>query len=83
MLEMAGKIGDGILVNASHPSDIAFAIKMASEGMKQAGKKPEEVDIAAYTSFSINEDAKKAAKAAAPVVAFIVAGSARSSVGEA
>ncbi len=75
MLEMAGKIGDGILVNASHPSDIAFAVKMAGEGMKQVGKKPEDVDIAAYTSFSVNEDPKKAAKAAAPVVAFIVAGS--------
>jgi len=76
MLEMAGKIGDGVLVNASHPSDIGFAVKMAGEGMKQAGKKPEEVDIAAYASFSINEDSKKAVKAATPVVAFIVAGSA-------
>jgi len=75
MLEMAGKIGDGILVNASHPSDIGFAVKMAGEGMKQAGRKPEEVDIAAYASFSVNEDTKKAVKAAAPVVAFIVAGS--------
>jgi len=76
MLEMAGKIGDGVLVNASHPSDIGFAVKMAGEGIKQAGRKPEEVDIAAYTSFSISEDAKKATKAATPVVAFIVAGSA-------
>jgi len=76
MLEMAGKIGDGILVNASHPSDIGFAVKTAGEGIKQAGKKPEDVDVAAYTSFSINEDSKKAVKAATPVVAFIVAGSA-------
>jgi 5,10-methylenetetrahydromethanopterin reductase len=75
MLEMAGKIGDGVLVNASHPSDIQFAVQMANEGLKQAGKSPEEFDITAYTSFSVNEDPKKAAKAAAPVVAFIVAGS--------
>ncbi len=75
MLEMAGKIGDGILVNASHPSDIGFAVKMAGEGIKAAGRKLEEVDIAAYTSFSVNEDSKKAIKAASPVVAFIVAGS--------
>ena len=75
MLEMAGKIGDGVLVNASHPSDIEYAIKMANEGMKQAGKAASDVDIAAYTSFSVNEDPKKAVKAAAPVVAFIVAGS--------
>lgn len=75
MLEMAGKIGDGILINASHPSDVGYAIKMASEGMKQANKAPGSVDIAAYTSFSVNEDIKKALKAATPVVAFIVAGS--------
>jgi 5,10-methylenetetrahydromethanopterin reductase len=75
MLEMAGKIGDGVLVNASHPSDVEYAIKMANEGIKQAGKAPSDVDIAAYTSFSVSEDLKKAVKAATPVVAFIVAGS--------
>jgi len=75
MLEMAGKIGDGVLINASHPSDIQFAVQMANEGMKQAGKSPADVDITAYTSFSVNEDPKKAVKAATPVVAFIVAGS--------
>jgi 5,10-methylenetetrahydromethanopterin reductase len=76
MLEMAGKIGDGVLVNASHPSDIGFAVKTAHAGAVAAGRKPEEIDVAAYTSFSISDDAKKATKAALPVVAFIVAGSA-------
>ncbi|MCW4023838.1 MAG: 5,10-methylenetetrahydromethanopterin reductase [Candidatus Bathyarchaeota archaeon] len=75
MLEMAGKIGDGVLVNASHPSDIQFAVQMANQGLEQAGKSPADFDITAYTSFSVNEDPKKAVKAAAPVVAFIVAGS--------
>jgi 5,10-methylenetetrahydromethanopterin reductase len=75
MLEMAGKIGDGVLINASHPSDVEYAVKTINEGMKQAGKKPSDVDITAYTSFSVNEDMKKALKAASPVVAFIVAGS--------
>jgi 5,10-methylenetetrahydromethanopterin reductase len=75
MLKMAGKIGDGVLVNASHPSDIEFAVKTSGEGAKEAGKNPADIDVAAYTSFSVNEDPKKAVKAAAPVVAFIVAGS--------
>lgn len=74
MLEMAGAIGDGVLVNASHPSDIEFAVKTSGKGAVAAGKKPSDVDIAAYTSFSVSEDTKKATKAAAPVVAFIVAG---------
>jgi 5,10-methylenetetrahydromethanopterin reductase len=75
MLELAGKIGDGVLINASHPKDVGYAVNCASEGIRQAGKKPSDVDIAAYTSFSVNEDLKKALKAATPVVAFIVAGS--------
>jgi len=75
MLEMAGKIGDGVLINASHPSDVEYAVKLANEGMRQANKAASDVDIAAYTSFSVNEDIKKALKAATPVVAFIVAGS--------
>ena len=36
---------------------------------------PKEVDIAAYTSFSVAENEKKARKPAVPVVAYIVAGS--------
>jgi 5,10-methylenetetrahydromethanopterin reductase len=75
MLELAGKISDGVLINASHPSDIEFAVKAANEGARQAGKQPSDLDITAYTSFSVNEDPKKAVKAATPVVAFIVAGS--------
>jgi 5,10-methylenetetrahydromethanopterin reductase len=75
MLELAGKIGDGVLINASHPSDVEYAARCVSEGIRQANKTPSDVDIAAYTSFSVNEDLKKALKAATPVVAFIVAGS--------
>ena len=75
MLKMAGRIGDGVLINASHPSDVDYAVKMTSEGMKQVNKKSSDIDIAAYTSFSVHEDLKKAIKAATPVVAFIVAGS--------
>jgi 5,10-methylenetetrahydromethanopterin reductase len=75
MLAMAGRIGDGILINASHPSDVEYAINRAREGMSQANKSVSDVDIAAYTSFSVHKDPTKAVKAATPVVAFIVAGS--------
>jgi len=75
MLELAGKIGDGVLINASHPKDVEYAVNCVKEGIRQASKKLNEVDIAAYTSFSVHEDIKKANKAAARVVSFIVAGS--------
>jgi len=75
MLELAGKIGDGVLINASHPKDVEYAINCVKEGISQARKKLQEVDIAAYPSFSVHEDLKKATKAAIPVVSSIVAGS--------
>lgn len=75
MLTLAGKIGDGVLINASHPKDVEYAVGSVKEGVSLASKKFEEIDVAAYTSFSVHEDIKKANKAAVPVVSFIVAGS--------
>jgi len=75
MLELAGKIGDGVLINACHPKDVEFAVNCVKEGVNAAGKQLNEIDVAAYTSFSVHEDIKKANKAAVPVVSFIVAGS--------
>ncbi|MGD8507078.1 MAG: 5,10-methylenetetrahydromethanopterin reductase [Candidatus Bathyarchaeota archaeon] len=75
MLALAGKIGDGVLINACHPKDVEYAVSRVKEGINEVGKQFAEVDVAAYTSFSVHEDLKKATKAAVPVVAFIVAGS--------
>lgn len=75
MLMLAAEVGDGVLINASHPSDVENAMGYIKEGAAKAGKKMDELEVAAYTSFSIAEDEKKALKAATPVVAYIVAGS--------
>jgi len=75
MLALAGKIGDGVLINACHPKDVEYAVSCVKEGVTAAGKRYEVIDVAAYTSFSVHEDIKKANKAAVPVVSFIVAGS--------
>jgi len=75
MLALAGKIGDGVLINACHPKDVESAVNRVKEGVCEVGKQFSELDVAAYTSFSVHEDLKKATKAAVPVVAFIVAGS--------
>lgn len=77
MLQLASKIGDGVLINASHPLDVEEAIKHIRLGVKESGKDLESLDIAAYTSISIDRDKKKAEKAVKPVVAYIVAGSPR------
>ena len=75
MLAMAGRIGDGVLINACHPKDINYAVDCVKRGVSEIGKKLTDVDVAAYTSFSVHENLKKATKAAVPVVSFIVAGS--------
>ena len=73
MLKLAGDIGDGALVNASHPDDFKFAVKLLKEGRN--GRDFSKFDVGAYTSFSVAENRDDAVKAAKPVVAFIVAGS--------
>ena len=71
MLHLAGEVGDGVLVNASHPLDFAEAIP----ALKAGGADLATFDVAAYTSFSIADRKDDAISAAKPVVAFIVAGS--------
>lgn len=75
MLELAGAIADGVLINASHPDDFKFAVPMIRQGAEKAGRKPEDVQICAYASFSADKDQAKAVNASKIVVAFIVAGS--------
>ncbi|MEM4700334.1 MAG: 5,10-methylenetetrahydromethanopterin reductase [Candidatus Nezhaarchaeales archaeon] len=75
MLELAGSIGDGVLVNASNPRDFQEAVKFIRAGAEKAGRDLSKVDIVAYTCFSVGEDSAEAREAAKPIVAFIVAGS--------
>ena len=75
MLQLAGAIGDGALVNASHPDDIERAVTLIKKGAEKQKRDPNEIDIAAYTSFSVAEKEKDARKPVIPVVAYIVAGS--------
>jgi 5,10-methylenetetrahydromethanopterin reductase len=75
MLELAGAIGDGVLINASHPEDFKYAVPVIKQGAEKAGRSPQDVQICAYASFSADKDREKAIGAAKMVVAFIVAGS--------
>ncbi|MHA1231774.1 MAG: 5,10-methylenetetrahydromethanopterin reductase [Candidatus Helarchaeota archaeon] len=75
MLALAGKLADGVLINASHPKDFEAAIKNIEEGAKSAGRSMDEIDVTAYASFSADPDTNAAKNAAAIVVAFITVGS--------
>ncbi len=73
MLELAGKISDGVLINASHPEDIAYSIKQVEKGVKKSGRKMKDFDVAAYTSFSIADKKEEAEEEAKIITAFIAA----------
>jgi 5,10-methylenetetrahydromethanopterin reductase len=79
MIRMAAKHADGVLVNASHPKDFAWADEQVEIGI--AERPPERgdreaFDFAAYASVSVAEDEADAREAARPPVAFIVGGAA-------
>ena len=73
VLELAGRVGDGALINASNPKDFQIAIPIIKKASDAVGKK--DFDVGAYTAMSIDKDVKKARKAAKIVAAFIAAGS--------
>ena len=74
MLETAGEIADGVLINASNPKDYEAAMPMIKKGIETAGG-DKEFDVGAYTATSIGADSDAAKNAAKIVVAFIAAGS--------
>lgn len=74
MLSLAAELGDGVMINASHPQDFEAAMKHLREGVEKAGKKMEDLEVVAATSISVDRDEGEARKAAIPIVAFIVAG---------
>jgi len=75
MLKLAAALSDGVLVNASHPRDFEPAVQALKEGAAEAGRDISQIDVAAYTSFSIDEKRDKAVKKARIVAGAIAVGS--------
>ena len=74
MLRLAGELADGVLVNGSHPRDLAWAADRVAEGADERPADRGDVEVAAYASVSVAEDADAARAAARPPVAYIAAG---------
>ncbi len=67
MLRLASEIGDGVIINASHPKDVRIAIE---------NLKPKDgFDVAVCSAFSVDRNREVAIQNAKVVVAFIVASS--------
>ncbi|WP_134668811.1 5,10-methylenetetrahydromethanopterin reductase [Halorussus marinus] len=76
MIRMAAKHADGVLVNAAHPKDFAWADEQVAAGLDDRPDDRGAFDFAAYASVSVAEDDDDAREAARPPVAFIVGGAA-------
>jgi len=75
MLQLSAELGDGVLINASHPRDFESAKQNIERGLEKAGKRREDFDTVAYASMSVDKNSEKARNSSRIVVAFIVAGS--------
>ncbi|MBN2230586.1 MAG: LLM class flavin-dependent oxidoreductase [Candidatus Thorarchaeota archaeon] len=76
MLERTAEIVDGLLINASHPRDFDEAMKRIKIGVERSQRDIREIDIGAYTAFSIAPTLEEAKGGDLKlVVGFIVAGS--------
>jgi 5,10-methylenetetrahydromethanopterin reductase len=60
LLKLAGEIGDGVLLDLSHPLEIEMALEQVKKGLREKGRKIEEFDFAACPIFSVDSDAEKA-----------------------
>jgi 5,10-methylenetetrahydromethanopterin reductase len=80
MLEIAGSVADGALINASHPEDIQESIGYIKRGLQASGRRPEAFDFVAYLAASIGRDVRKAREAARGVVAFVTSSVPRTSL---
>ncbi|WP_135819939.1 5,10-methylenetetrahydromethanopterin reductase [Halostella litorea] len=76
MVRMSAKHADGVLLNASHPDDFAWAAERVEEGLAERPADRGEFDFTAYASVSVAEDEAAAREAARPPVAFIAGGAA-------
>lgn len=74
MLRMAAKHADGVLLNASHPDDVAWASERVEEGLAERDPDRDDPDFVVYAGVSVAEDAAAARTVARQPVAFVVGG---------
>jgi 5,10-methylenetetrahydromethanopterin reductase len=74
MLRLAARIGDGVLVNASHPREVAWSAEQLADGLADRPDERGDLEVAVSAAVSVAEDGAAAREAARPPVAYIAAG---------
>ncbi len=78
MLRLAGKVGDGVIINAADPDECERAIRIVRKSGKEMGRSLERFVWAAAMPFSVSRIADDALKPLLPSVAVVAAGGAAS-----
>ncbi len=72
MLELAGKIGDGVLVNSANLPFLEESLKVVRRSASSSGRSRVDVEVEVLTS--VHEDRAKAVKTVKPYVAVVLLG---------
>lgn len=73
-LEMAGEIGDGVLLSAmTSPAYARFAVERVRAGAERAGRTLDDVEVGAFLLISISSDEREARNAVKPILATLFA----------
>src|SRR6266850_780749 len=60
VLQLAGQIGDGVILQFADPDLIAWCVSFVHEGARQAGRNPRSIEVMAAAPVWVSEDVKLA-----------------------
>jgi probable F420-dependent oxidoreductase len=60
MLEVAGRVGDGVIIECADPHYVAWALEHVRRGARAAGREPSELAVVSSTATYISEDRETA-----------------------
>ena len=72
-LEMAGEIADGVILSAmTSPAYVRFAAERLRAGAERAGRRAEDLELAAMLLISVSEDEQRARDAVKPFLSILL-----------
>ncbi len=59
MVELAGEVADGVLLNWAAPAYVETALESLRRGARRAGRDPGEIDVACYVRVAVTDDPER------------------------
>ena len=71
MLELAGRVGDGVIIECADPHYISWALERVNQGARDAGRDPRELAVISTTATYVSGDLAAAREQVRPVGALV------------